>query len=388
MHRIYTPGASSTPPTLPDMPNPNYYPSYAAIFDPYTGYAIIEELSNVVLAAGLSLDPTEVNQVVTAINMLIANAAIANAFPIGYHGSAVPVYGNNTQFTQAFIRERDSSNAVNIAKAGSTTVDVSTTGLNGMAQSANLSGTVTVAASSTTVTFSTAYTGQVGDVITTAGGQSRRLASGAGTSWVSESAFGSNETAVTFKRGGRAPNTFYSLYAIAQASGANPGLILSSRDVAMGDTLTDLPSGYIYSQQLAFALRLDSSGNIQPFRVSAGWPSRPRIDYLLKIGHSNTDTQVLSGGTASTYTAIDLSAFIPKKSRMGILAYDSNTTGVLGIRESGNSAHELNVSGSGGSTYCGTDMTCPVSSSQQVDYKVTNNSADIYVQGFIVTEVP
>jgi microcystin-dependent protein len=74
------------------MPNPGYYPAPAAIFDPYTGHAIIEEISNVILDAGLELDVHATNQLATAINAKIAAAGVGA--PVGsgleFHGSVLP----------------------------------------------------------------------------------------------------------------------------------------------------------------------------------------------------------------------------------------------------------------------------------------------------------
>lgn len=308
------------------------------------------------------------------------------AFPVGYHGTATPIYGSASTFTVAFIRERDTTDAINISKTSSTTVNMATNGLNGITKTL-LTPTVSVNSGSPTVSFSVAPTDlQVGDVITTAGGQSQRLISGSGVTWTALANFGSAETGVAaYRGGGPAPNTYYYLYGIT--NGVTPGLIMSTRNVSAGDALTDLPAGYLWSVQLAFCVLTDGSGNILPFRIGAGWPRRPRIDYLVKIGTGNTDTRILSGGSATSYTAINASSFIPPISRMAVFAWDSNTTGVLRVRESGNTAHEIITAGGGGSTSTGTDVNCSVNNSQQLDYKVSNGNASLYVQGFIITEV-
>jgi len=308
------------------------------------------------------------------------------AFPTRHHASAPPVWASASTLTVAYIEERDSLDQFNIAKPTTTTVNTATSGLNGMATSA-LTGTVSVTSGSASVTFSDAQAGlQVGDVIVTAGGQAKRLISGAGTSWTAASNFASTETTVACSRGGMAASTFYYLYCIT--NGVTSGLIVSTRNVAGGDTLVDLPSGYNWSSQLAFSFLTDGSAGIMPFRIAAGWPKRPRIDYVVKIANSNTDVRVLSAGTLTTYTALACASFIPPVSRMGIFAWDSSTTGAVFIRESGNTAHEIAVQNGSGSTLGHTDVTCPVSSSQQIDYKVSNNNVSIYVQGFVVTEVP
>jgi hypothetical protein len=246
----------------------------------------------------------------------IATLNDLGAFPPGHHGSAPPVYINATTFSMAKIQERDSGNTANLVKTAGTTVDITTTGLNGLAQSANLGGTVSVSASGTFVTGSgTTFTGtfQVGDVLTTAGAQSRLItAIASDTALTVATTWTSTESAVTYKRGGRGASSnsaglhFY-LYAISD--GTTPGLILSTRNVAKGDILLDLPTGYTLSSQLAFAVRLDTSANLTPFTVISGWPRRPKI--MLDVNPNSAPWQLISGGTVSTWTALDCSAITP-----------------------------------------------------------------------------
>ncbi len=92
VHRLYTAGASPTPPSVPaDMPNPGYYPSDNAIFDPYTGHMLIEEMVNVLDAAGLSPDVNSVDQLATAIQTMIA---AGSGLPDGYMSGLKPVYND------------------------------------------------------------------------------------------------------------------------------------------------------------------------------------------------------------------------------------------------------------------------------------------------------
>ncbi len=397
MHRLYTAGAVSTPPPIPSMPNPGYYPSNAAILDPYTGYAILEEIANVILAAGGTLDPTLVNQLNTAIDAKITAATNSNAYPIGYHGSAPPVYVSASTFTVANIRERDSSNTFNLTKTGSTTVNATTTGLNGIAQSPNLTGTVTVASGNAGVTFSASQAGlQVGDVITTAGGQARQLIAGAGTAWTAESNWGASESTVTVKRGGLAKNTFYNLYAISQAAGANTGLLLSTRNVAGGDTLVDLPSGYTLSNQLAFFINQDASANIIPFYVAQGWPSRPLIVYRVTCTQNVSTpaagtTNILNNGSSGSFIAISASRYIPKISKLGYFHMHA-ISGEIAYRQTGDSSNGYSIGNgtSNGNTYA--PFLVETNGSQQIDYKgvysISTPSVYVDVLGCVVTEVP
>lgn len=317
----------------------------------------------------------------------------AAAFPTGYHGSAPPVYASATTFTVANIRERSNDDTVNITKAGSTTVTTSTSGLSGCTiGSANLTGTVTVSSGAAGVTFSSTQAGvlQIGDTITTAGGQVRRLSAGSGTSWTAESNWTSTETTVTVKRGGiGAKNTFYNLYAITD--GTTPGLILSTRNVAGGDTLVDLPAGYstVTVRQLPFAVRLDGSSNLLNFQVGEGWPYRPTILYNVLMTNSNTlvagATNVLAAGTSATFVTITAgNSFMPPVSLKGILnVVNSSTANVSVLRTSSGVANSITAQ----NTYITPLM---VTSAQAFDYERLTGAGSIYIDvlGYIVTEVP
>lgn len=265
---------------------------------------------NVAIVSGDYVAGQILTMVYDGTNFQVVNASLITplVLPTGYRDGAQPVWVNTTTFSVANINNRDSADTTNIIKTSSTTVDVTTTGLNGIAQSANLTGTVSVTSGSATVTFSSSQAGvlQAGDVITTAGGQSRRLISGSGTSWTAESTFGSTETTVTVKRGGRAKNTFYNLYAMT--NGTTPGLILSTRNMAGGDTLVDLPSGYNNYRQLSFFILLDPSTNIFPFWVGPGWPIKPYIDYMVGMPGGS---MALANVTSTTYVNVDATGVVP-----------------------------------------------------------------------------
>lgn len=129
----------------------------------------------------------------------------------------------------------------------------------GMLQSANLAGTITVTSGSATVTgssttFTTDFT--VGHVIQTAGGQARRITViSSNTSMTVESTFGSTESGVTYKRGGKAKNTKYRLFAIGETGTSQTDFAFSPIDVP-----TDMPSGWSKYRRIAYVLT-DSSAN-------------------------------------------------------------------------------------------------------------------------------
>lgn len=326
------------------------------------------------------------------------------------NGTKTPVYASATTFTVNRIACRDSGNNITMTKSSSTTVDISTTGLNGIAQSGNLTGTVSVTSGSTSVTFSSSQTGvlQNGDVLTTAGGQSRKLISVSGTSATAESNFGTTETTVTFKRGGRASfsttatsgavgTCHYNLYVISD--GTTTGLLLSTRNVAKGDTLVDLPSGYLYSQILPFVVILYNLstgagvyvGQITPFRVGSGWPyvTKIRLTTQMTGNYAGTlitgITNVLLHGSATSYTATDLSKWVPVTAKLVDLACVVNGT-YTALRPTGGSDTVV----FGANTFIHQlvpDM--PVGTGQSIDYE--NNSgggdASMDVYSFTITDI-
>ena len=135
-----------------------------------------------------------------------------------------------------------------------------------MGQTANQAGTITVNSGTATVTgtgtsFTTVF--NVGDVITTSGNQSRRITIvTSNTALTVESNWGSNETGVTFRRGGRAPYTEYYLH--ASENGNIARYFLSERL-----TNPDLATGYARFRHTGWVVPLDSSSNILvPYKLS------------------------------------------------------------------------------------------------------------------------
>lgn len=316
------------------------------------------------------------------------------ALPTRYHGSATPVYSSASTITVAFIYERDLLDFINIAKSSSTVVNTATTGLNGIAQS-QLFGTVSVTSGNTNVGFSDAQTSlQVGDVIVTAGGQARRIVSGSGITWTVNANWTSSEPGVNVFRGGLAASTYYYLY--STTNGVTPGLILSTRNVAAGDTLVDLPSGYSWSSQLVFVLQTDSSGNIVPFRVGSGWPKRPFISF------SSMETaagiyKIISAFWQSTFTTINCASIIPPVSRLVNLEFQPSRTGgsetQFYIRETGSgltTGRYVSEQAGSGFYVQSSVANIPLNASQQLDIKAVGGGTfiDGYVTGYTITEIP
>jgi hypothetical protein len=332
----------------------------------------------------------------------VTRAINPGAYADYYRGSACPVYASSTTYTVAFQACISSDLTFNIFKNSSTTVDVSTNALNGMAQSADLTGTIgTGGSSSTTITgSSTTFTTDfiVGDVIWTSSGARRITAIGSNTSLTVESAI-TLTNGTTYRRGGLAPNTFYNQYEVLTDpfNTAIPGIYLDTRNVAGGDAVPNL-AGMKYRQS-PFAVRIDSSSHIIPFYVS-NWGLRPSIFFrdfetgsayrVLNAGNSTTAFTNPGGGAN-----IDMSSFVPKISKEafvnGQMSYASGSgtwSTYLKSPDSASTAGKSVVSvNSVGESIGVFNERVPLNSSQQLAYRVDNQSVTIYCQGFTVTEV-
>jgi hypothetical protein len=196
--------------------------------------------------------------------------------------------------------------------------------INGFATSSSLNGLIS--SSGTTITgsgtsFSTDFV--VGDVIT-AKGESRKItAIASNTSMTVSSAFSANLSSTIYIRGGKAASTWYYAYCVSNSDNTSNGFIVSTRNISNGDSLVDLPSGYTNYRQLPIALRCDANSMLIPFRIDSGWPYRPVVTYdriwsrlsSIVSGSSASEKEsvnvVLPASTASTYTTVDASSFVP-----------------------------------------------------------------------------
>lgn len=254
----------------------------------------------------------------------LASGAVTNP---GYvNNTAAPVYATAATFTVAHISAMDSTRATLIEKTTSTTVDLSTSGLNGL------------------------------------------------------------------DTGSEANSTWYYVYAISKAAGADPGLILSVTNEAVSGSIT-FPTDYTLKRQLPFAIRNDGSGNIIQFYVGDGWPSRPVVHYQVQFtdyGGTVGATNVLDGGTATSFTDIDLSSFVPPISTLAYIKFDNfANAGIVKFRQNGHTATEGYMV-QAGTTNTDTTGLIPIQtdSSQVIEYDIdTAGDVDVAVEGFVVTEV-
>jgi hypothetical protein len=317
---------------------------------------------------------------------------------IGVNATAQPLYGTTSSVTVARTACMNHANTRMIVNASNISVDLNSVGVNGLLQSANQAGTITVSSGGTSVTgFSTSFTTvfQVGDVIRTNGGQSRRITViTSNTAMTVQSAWSSNETTVAFKRGGKAPSTWYHLYAIGNGSAG--ALAFTTRSTANSDALVDLPAGYTDRRQLAFSVRTDDAGNILRFIVAEGWPQRPKILFnSFSMQDSSGNAFRLSQFGAQSWTDF-IVPLMPSTSRVGVFgAHVVNTSPSAGVEvkirpknETGSNGIIIQNSGLAGDTWQ-SNLLCVTDNLQtvQVECDPLVGSFSLFMQGFVVTEV-
>ncbi len=327
----------------------------------------------------------------TTDNSLSRKAYVDKNSAKGLIYGPAPVYVNASSFRVDRFIVRGDENDTYIELTNPSVIDLTQTGINGIAVSGDLAGTIgTGGVSSTTINgVGTNFTGefQVGDVIWTASG-GRRIASIISAVQLTVESAITLPNGTTYRRGGEAPNTWYFLYA-GTDFGSNIGLLLSTRNVAAGDQLWD--TSFPKIRQLPFSVRNDANSNLLKFWVNNGWPYRPEIYYDVDFDSAvaSTPTRVLNGGNATAFTAVNCNSFIPPISQVGLFHMGANTgANSVWLRPTGSTSNGRRAYIPAASI----DIdfgAMQVNATQQVDYKLAAaaNTLDMDVLGFIVTEV-
>lgn len=340
----------------------------------------------------------------------VAQASATNTGTVTFTRASTTVTGTTTTFLTQY----------NVGDV--ITVPTVTTG--------NLSGTVsctggTAAVTGSSTTFNTDFC--IGDIINFAGGQSGVVASitsntaltlqsnltttvsgvnytGQGPQSYSIAAIASNTsltlsqaarrtaTNTTHTWGGWAPVTFYYLYAIIQNTLSGAGFILTTNNAAGGQSLVNLPTGYTYYRQMAFALLTDAYGNIQPFAVETGWPSRPLIRYI-NATYGAAPFNLLTSGTASTFTAVSTASIQPPISKeLTTIGFSNSITGgavTVYVRPTNSGLLIGRGIMPSINTGYGPGEAVITTNGSSFDYKLFSSSAlALDATGYIVTEVP
>jgi hypothetical protein len=324
------------------------------------------------------------------------NSLVRKAYVSGvtryFQQIAPPVYLTNATFSVAAFAVANAQQDGTLSKTTPTTVDISSVGLNGVAQSANLTGSVAVSNGSATVTgtgttFQTDF--QVGDVIAVSGSQTRRISAiASNTSLTVESNFTTAVSGANYQRGGEAPNTWYFLYTITD--GQTPGLILTPRNLAAGHTLVDLPTGYTRWRQVPFAIRNNASPNIVPFfcPVIGLVLYDVALTYWSGASFVAGTNQVLSNGSAGSVTPISLANFVPPISRCAMLHADCGTSSTFALYTTGDSVVKAALGNNGGA-HTQNLYFFKTNASQSIDYNRLSGANGLYLDvfGYQVTEV-
>jgi hypothetical protein len=139
------------------------------------------------------------------------------------------------------------------------------------------------------------------------------------------------------------------------------------------------------SRQLPLAVRTNGSSNIFPFRL-LNWNGRTSsLRYITDmfisefgLGATTTEIGAVSSGT---YSAFSLASFVPPPSRIATLFAYSQGTGILYIRETGETLETRFYSGGTALVF---NPTVPVSSAQSVDMRVGSSTFDVAVEGYTI----
>lgn len=224
----------------------------------------------------------------------LTRKAYADGLLKGFINAAAPVYVSATTISMAYFNVSNSLNTGNIKKTTSSTIDLNTTGLNGIAQSsATLAGMVSLTSGSTTITGSgTTFLAdfQLGDIlyIPSLGYNFRITAIASDTSMTGHTTSGVTQSGLSYKRGGKATDTWYYLYAITD--GTTSGLLVSNRNLALSQSMIDLP----YTSSSLSGTVATTSGSSQ----ITGTGTTFLADY--KVG----DNIVIAGGNQLTIASI------------------------------------------------------------------------------------
>jgi len=308
----------------------------------------------------------------------------SSTVPNAYMSYLDPVYASTTAYTFYSTQARDSTDTVSLYNNSTTNVTTSVA-TNGILQSANLAGTVTVNSGSASVTgsgtsFTTSFV--VGDVIYVNGAsQGRRISViTSNTAMTVESNFSASSSGSTYKRGGLAPNTHYYVYLVS-VSGGSSDYALSTRSVANENTLVDLGS-YVYYRQLPHVLTTDTSSVL----LQAVWSNKTCyyvIDFI-DSGSPIYQNVIYNGIPGTSYISVSASVFAPKTSNYCLLFKNGQQQN---IRPSGSSINGVRWAGGAGSSVA--PVTAFLSSTQTYEMSSTSAGVTIVnsVYSYTVTKV-
>lgn len=194
--------------------------------------------------------------------------------------------------------------------------------------------------------------------------------------------------------GSEASDTWYYVYLIASSTDSvtypTKGLFSVTNEAASGSVT--LPTGYDLKRQLPLAVRNDGSSNIIPFYIGE-WSYRATVFYQTGATYfdgttisASTTTNVLTAGTATSYTNVSLTSYVPPISEEAYLNVINSSNGLFNIRTDGET-HEGIQTGGGASIAPTRDWLR--TASQVIEYRRYSGSSgtNIDVLGYRVTEI-
>jgi hypothetical protein len=327
--------------------------------------------------------------------MAVINSNYLSNIPLKFHGSAIPVNDPATAVTLDYIVERSWDDTVDMIKLTSTTALITATGANGTLTSGNLSGTVKITNGQNTVNRDTGTTAfltdfQVGDAIIISGVKKVITSISSNNLLTVDSTYSSTLTGMTYQRGGNA-NTWYYLYVISYADGSNVALAFSTRSVASGDTLVDLPTSYTKYRQLPCVWRyLDWLGGIQRMFIE-NWPYQPVQKIIWDFVFTSANQQAFKGTLSTSFVQVSLATLVPKLTSVALLNfYSQNTSDVAYIIFNPTIGTRSITQALNGRLSAACHIPFFIDTSNpQISHKTASASAsdiNVYVTGFIITE--
>jgi len=183
-----------------------------------------------------------------------------------------------------------------------------------------------------------------------------------------------------------ANNTWYYVYAYSG------GYVASTTNGASTLTIATVSQKVV---QLPLTLRTDGSANILPFVLEQWNGKTSSIRY--RDTEETSAYQILSGGTASSFTAVSCSSFVPPNSRVAFINVMASgggggVAGTVWTRETGTNITIGKVvarpSQDSVSGYWRSDQIYPntqtLNSSQQFDYRRNDGNASMHVLGYSI----
>jgi len=189
--------------------------------------------------------------------------------------------------------------------------------------------------------------------------------------------------------GSEATNSWYYLWAIGNSTtGAVAGLL------SLSNSSPTMPSGFDKKHLLPIVVRNNGASDIIPFYLGAWGHFATEVLYDVAFSEAAVAgaTQILNGGTQTSFTSVGASAYIPPVSSCGIFNAGINGNGAgAWVRPADITSHtglflSSGTSALGISDY-GKRFAMRVDSSQQIQYKRSGSTLTLDVAGFKITQI-